>query len=303
MNLVVMAAGIGSRFGGLKQITPVGPNGEFLIDYSIYDAIKAGVKKVIFVIKEEHLDLFRDTIGRRIEKQVEVKYAFQKMDDLPVVLEKIPERIKPWGTGHAILASRNYIDSNFMVINADDFYGRDAFITLGNYLKDIDDTNSKVKHYCMVGYHLVNTLSLNGTVSRGICEIEDDYLVRVTERTKIGYQDGKLVYFEDGNTNLIDENVVVSCNLFGFTKGILEDGIEYFKEFLSNEDNLSNKEFYLPVMVQKSIDDKRCELRVLNTTSKFNGITYKEDLDNVKKYILELINEGIYPEELWGSKK
>ena len=303
MNLVVMAAGIGSRFGGLKQITPVGPNGEFLIDYSIYDAIKAGVKKVIFVIKEEHLDLFRDTIGRRIEKQVEVKYAFQKMDDLPVVLEKIPERVKPWGTGHAILASRNYIDSNFMVINADDFYGRDAFMRLGNYLKDVDDTNSKVKHYCMVGYHLVNTLSLNGTVSRGICEIENDYLVRVTEITKIGYQDGKLVYFEDGNTNLIDENVVVSCNLFGFTKGILEDGIEYFKEFLSNEDNLSNKEFYLPVMVQKSIDDKRCELRVLNTTSKFNGITYKEDLGNVKKYILELISEGIYPEELWGNKK
>ena len=302
MNLVVMAAGMGSRFGGLKQITPVGPNGEFLIDYSIYDAIKAGVKKVIFVIKEEHLDLFRDTIGKRIEKQVEVEYAFQKMDDLPIVLEKIPERVKPWGTGQAILASRNYVDSNFMVINADDFYGRDAFMTLGNYLKDIDDTNSSINHYCMVGYHLKNTLSLNGTVSRGICEIENDYLVRITEKTKIGYQDGKLVYFEDDNTNLIDGDVVVSCNLFGFTKGIMDDGMEYFKKFLSNEDNLSSKEFYLPTIVQNSIDDKKCKLKVLNTTSKFNGITYKEDLENVKKYILELINEGVYPEELWGEE-
>jgi len=301
MNLVVMAAGMGSRFGGLKQLTPVGPNGEFLIDYSVYDAIKAGVDRVIFVIKEEHLELFRDTIGKRLEKHVEVKYAFQKMDDLPVEISSKIERKKPWGTGQALLASRDYVNSNFMIINADDCYGRDAFLTLGSYLMDIDDSNSGIKHYGMVGYHLKNTLSDNGTVSRGVCEIDDGYLVKITERTKIGYKDQELVYFEDDEVSSIDEDVLVSCNLFGFTKGIFEDGMEYFREFL-NSDDLSVKEFYLPTIVQKSIDDKKAVLKVLSTTSKFNGMTYKEDLEGLKKNILELIEEGVYPYDLWGEQ-
>lgn len=300
MNLVVMAAGMGSRFGGLKQLTPVGPNGEFLIDYSIYDAIKAGVKRVVFVIKEEHLDLFRETIGKRLEEHVEVKYAFQKHDDLPISVNV--ERSKPWGTGQAILASRNYVDSNFMVINADDFYGRDAFMTLGNYLKDIDDSDKSIKNYGMVAYHLKNTLSDNGTVSRGVCEIVDGYLSKVTERTKIGYKEGELVYFEDDLTTSIDEDVLVSCNLFGFTKGIFEDGMKYFEEFLSSDKDLSRDEFYLPTIVQRSIDDKRAVLKVLSTTSKFNGMTYKEDLEGLKINILKLIDEGIYPSNLWGEE-
>ncbi len=299
MNLVVMAAGMGSRFGGLKQLTPVGPNGEFLIDYSVYDAMLAGVKKVVFVIKEEHLDLFRDTIGKRLEKHIEVNYAFQQMDDLPIAVDV--ERVKPWGTGQAILASRDYVDDNFMIINADDFYGRDAFLTLGNYLKNVKDEDGSIKHYGMVGYHLKNTLSENGTVSRGVCEINDGYLSKVTERTKIGYNDGKLVYFEDDKIEPIDENVLVSCNLFGFTKGIFKDGMEYFKEFLSSDKDLSRDEFYLPTIVQNSIDDKKALLKVLSTTSKFNGMTYKEDLEGLKKNILELINEGLYPENLWGD--
>ena len=289
MNLVVMAAGMGSRFGGLKQLTPVGPNGEFLIDYSVYDAIKAGVNRVIFVIKEEHLELFRDTIGKRLEKHIEVKYAFQKMDDLPVQISSEIERKKPWGTGQALLASRDYVNSNFMIINADDCYGRDAFLTLGNYLRDIDDSKSDIKHYGMVGYHLKNTLSDNGTVSRGVCEIEDGHLVKITERTKIGYKDDELVYFEGDEITTIDEDVLVSCNLFGFTKGIFEDGMEYFREF------------YLPTIVQKSIDDKRAVLKVLSTTSKFNGMTYKEDLEGLKQNILKLIDEGVYPYNLWGE--
>ena len=300
MNLVVMAAGMGSRFGGLKQLTPVGPNGEFLIDYSIYDAIKAGVKKVIFVIKEEHLELFRETIGKRLEEQVDISYAFQKSDDLPIKLNRKVDRQKPWGTGQAILASRDYVDSNFMVINADDFYGRDAFLTLGNYLKDIDDSNSDIKHYAMVAYSLKNTLSDNGMVSRGVCEISDGYLVKVTERTKIGYLNDDLVYFENDNVVPIDKESLVSCNLFGFTKGIFEDGMKYFSEFLMDESNLDTKEFYLPTIVQKSIDDKQCELKVLSTNSKFNGMTYREDLENVKSNILNLIEEGVYPSNLWG---
>lgn len=302
MNLVVMAAGMGSRFGGLKQLTPVGPNGEFLIDYSVYDAVKAGVDRVIFVIKEEHLELFRDTIGKRLENFVEVKYAFQKLDDLPIVIDSNIQRVKPWGTGQAMLSSREFVNSNFMIINADDFYGRDAFETLGSYLKEIDDTNSGIKHYGMIGYHLKNTLSDNGTVSRGICEMNDGYLVKITERTKIGYKDNNLVYFEDEEVYPIDEDVLVSCNLFGFTKGIFDDGIEYFKEFLSNSDNLEKKEFYLPTIVQKSIDDKRSVLKVLSTTSKFNGMTYKEDLEGLKINILKLIEEGVYPRDLWGNK-
>ena len=301
MNLVVMAAGIGSRFGGLKQLTPVGPNGEFLIDYSIYDAIKAGVNKVIFVIKEEHLNDFRETIGKRLEKQLEVKYAFQKCDDLPIELTRSVERVKPWGTGQALLASREYVNDNFMIINADDFYGRDAFLTLGNYLKEVDDSNSDIKHYAMVAYLLKNTLSDNGTVSRGVCEVENDYLVRVTERTKIGYNNGDLVYFEDDGITSIDENSLVSLNLFGFTPGVFEDASNYFKEFLSNEDNLDKKEFYLPTVVQKSIDDRKCNLRVLRTSSKFNGMTYKEDLEKVKENIRNLIEEGVYPSNLWGD--
>ena len=302
MNLVVMSAGMGSRFGGLKQLTPVGPNGEFLIDYSIYDAKKAGVEKVIFVIKEEHLELFHETIGKRIESKIKVEYVFQKKEDLPITLTKQIERVKPWGTGQALLSSRNAVDDSFMIINADDFYGRDAFLTMGNFLKENKKDNKK--HYALVGYHLKNTLSKNGTVSRGICEVENGYLKKVTERTKIGYNNSKeLVYYEGDLEEKIDENVLVSTNLFGFTKEIFEDANNYFKEFLSDESNLETKEFYLPTVVQKSINDNIADVKVLSTTSRFNGMTYKEDLEGLKQYIKELVKDGIYPDNLWEENK
>lgn len=297
MILVVMAAGMGSRFGGIKQLTPVGPNKEFLIDYSVYDAIKAGVTKVVFVIKEEHLNLFRETIGVRLESKIKVEYAFQKMDNIPKNF-KVPEnRIKPWGTGQALLSAKDYVDENFMIINADDFYGRDAFNTLATYLK-----NAKAKEYAMVGYKLKNTLSQNGTVSRGICVTDENNLLKtVTERTKIGYIDNKLVYFEEDKQYEIDKDSKVSVNLFGFTKEIFKDAENYFVKFFEECSNLEKGEFYLPTIVQKSIDDNLATVRVLETKSKFNGMTYKEDLEQLQENIKKLIEEGIYPSDLWGE--
>ncbi len=300
MILVVMAAGMGSRFGGLKQLTPVGPSGEFLIDYSIYDAIKAGVKKVVFVIKEEHLNLFRDTIGKRIESKIKVGYVFQKLDDLPDGVELPSTRTKPWGTGQALLASRSVIDENFMIINADDFYGRDAFLQLANYLKKVKSVGRK-EHYAMVAYKLGNTLSTNGTVSRGVCVVENGFLKSVTERTKIGYENNKLVYYEQNEVNTIDENVPVSVNLFGFTPKIMDSAKYYFKQFFLENPDKEKGEFYLPTIVQKSIDDGLADVKILHTTSKFNGMTYREDLEQLKNNILQLINDGVYPKDLWGN--
>lgn len=296
MVLVVMAAGMGSRFGGMKQLTPVGPSGEFLIDYSVYDAIKAGVKKVIFVIKEEHLDLFRDTIGRRIESKIEVEYAFQRLDNLPDGIECPKDRVKPWGTGQAMLCAKDLVNSNFMIINADDFYGRDAFFTMGKYLKSVD---KKCTDYAMVAYKLANTLSKNGTVSRGVCEVFDDKLVRVTERTKIEYLNRRLVYYEENEIVSIDEETPVSVNLFGFTPRIFEEAEKYFVDFFLEGGDLLKREYYLPVIVQKSIDNGRAVVKVLHTTSKFNGMTYREDLQQLKDNISKLIEEGVYPDNLW----
>ena len=302
MNLVVMAAGMGSRFGGLKQLTPVGPNGEFLIDYSIYDAIKAGASKVIFVIKEEHLELFRDTVGKRLESHVKVEYVFQRIDDLPDGVKIDFERVKPWGTGQAMLASRNCVDNNFMIINSDDFYGREAFVTMGDFLKKIDSDLEEKQHYAMVAYKLGNTLSKNGMVSRGVCEVENDLLKEVIERKKVGYIDGRLVYQEGDAKIDIAEDTPVSVNLFGFTPKVFDKASEYFKEFFLDY-NIDKKdgEFYLPEIVRKTINDGSADVRVLRTNSCFNGMTYKEDLDGVKKYIEKLISEGVYPENLWGE--
>ncbi len=302
MILVVMAAGMGSRFGGLKQLTPVGPNQEFLIDYSIYDAILAGVKKVVFVIKEEHLEMFRETLGKRLESKVKVEYAFQKMDDVPLEQFKKIQRTKPWGTGQALLASAPYVDDVFMIINADDFYGRDAFQVLGTYLKDLDWKNTQKKEYGMVSYLLKNTLSVNGTVSRGICEVSAGYLKQITEKTKLGYKENQVISYEEDKEVIIDENTPISVNLFGFTPDIFEDADKYFKEFLMSNVDLTTKEFYLPSIVQESIDKKIAKIKVLNTTSKFNGMTYRDDLEGVKEEIKNLIKNGIYPEKLWEDE-
>ena len=296
MILVVMAAGMGSRFGGIKQLTPIGPSKEFLIDYSIYDAIKVGIEKVVFVIKEEYLDLFINTIGSRIESKIKVEYVFQKMENIPEGYKVPKNRVKPWGTGQALLSAKPYIDNNFIIINADDFYGRDAFFKLSNYLQQ-----AKKNEYGMVAYDLKNTLSTNGTVSRGICIIEDGYLKTVTERRKIGYHNNKLTYYENDEYYDISEDSKVSVNLFGFTPHIFDKAEEYFIEFLQSCEDLETGEFYLPTIVQKSIDNKDATMKVLETTSKFDGMTYKEDLEGVKENILKLVSDGVYPSNLWGE--
>ena len=287
-----MAAGMGSRFGGLKQLTPVGPNGEFLIDYSIYDAKQAGVNKVIFVIKKEMEQSFKETIGKRIKKNIEVSYVYQELEETPIKVNT--KRQKPWGTGQALLTSEKEVNSPFMVINADDFYGRDAFLKLGEFLR-----NAKENQYAMVAYPLKNTLSDNGCVSRGICEKEGNYLKKITECPKIQKKEGKMISYDQDKQHILKENTLVSLNLFGFTPSIFKEAKIYFKEFLSQKENLETQEFYLPAIVQKVIDSKKANVFVLSTTSNFYGMTYHKDLENLQKNIEKLIQKGVYPKNLW----
>jgi len=296
MTLVVMAAGMGNRFGGLKQITPFGPSGEVLLDYSVYDAKKAGFDKVVFIIKEENLDLFKEVVGKHLEKYIEVQYAFQKQDDLPVLVDMPKDRVKPWGTLQALYCVRDFIDTDFVILNADDFYGLDPFLQVANYFKS---TNDKIKA-CILGYKLNNTLTEEGTVSRGVCDVKDGFLVKIDERLKIKREDGIIKYFEDDNSYPIDENAVASMNFFGFSKDIfdfVEDELKLF--FEENKNNLNKAEALLPNFVGDLINKSMLNVRVFDTDSKWMGVTYKEDADKVKKGINELVENNEYPNKLW----
>ena len=295
MILVVMAAGLGSRFGGIKQMTGVGPNNEFIIDYSVYDAIKAGFKKVVFIIREDIYDDFRNTIGKRIEDKIEVKYVFQDINDVPEGVLVPSDRVKPWGTGHAVLSCRDVIDDNFVVINADDFYGRESFIKIFNFLNNVDSSS---KNYCMVSYKLINTMSEYGSVSRGICNVMNGKLVDINERTNIVYKDGNLIYIDNGE-HLIDKDALVSVNLWGFTPVMFDDAYRYFVDFFDKCSDLLKSEFYLPTIVKNSIDEGIASVSVLESESRFSGMTYKEDREALSDYICELVNDGIYPSNLW----
>ncbi len=292
MDLVIMAAGMGSRFGGLKQTQAVGHNGEFIIDYSIYDAIKAGFKRIIFIIRKENLDIFEETIGKRIKNYIEVLYVFQDMSNLPIKLER-NERVKPWGTGHALLSIKDIVKGKFVIINADDFYGRDAFLQMANYLKNNDN-------YALVGYKLINTLSKNGCVSRGVCSYKDGFLDRLNERLGVQIRNDELTYIENDEIKVIDKNSNVSVNFFGLDDQIFKYAEQYFIQFLTNPDtDLLKSEFYLPVIIQNMIDANIIKMKVIETNDIFCGITYKEDLDELKRHIDNLIIDGIYPENLW----
>lgn len=292
MDLVIMAAGMGSRFGGLKQTQAVGHNGEFIIDYSIYDAIKAGFKRVIFIIRKENLDDFEKTIGQRIKKYIEVLYVFQDMFDIPVKIEKI-ERVKPWGTGHALLTIKDIVKEKFVIINADDFYGRDAFIQIADYLNNNDN-------YALVGYKLINTLSKNGSVSRGVCSYKDGFLDRLNERLGVQIRDNELTYIENDEIKIIDKNSNVSVNFFGLDSKIFKYAEQYFIKFLTNPNtDLLKSEFYLPTIIQNMIDENIIKMKVIETNDIFCGITYKEDLIELKDHINNLINNGVYPDKLW----
>jgi len=300
-TLVIMAAGIGSRYGGLKQIDPVGQNGEIIIDYSIYDALKAGFGKVVFIINRNIEEAFKENIGKKIEKLVDTAYVYQSVDDLPTGFKAPEGRVKPWGTGHAVLSCRNVVDTPFAVINADDFYGPSSFQKIGNYLMNLKDMDS-LYHYCMVGFKLENTLTENGHVARGVCTVsEDGYLKEIHERTKIKRFDDGTKYTEDGeNWVLIPEGSTVSMNMWGFTPSIFGELEARFPDFLrKNEGNLEKAEYFLPSVVDSLISSGKAVIRVLPSEEKWYGVTYKEDKPVVKKAISDMVKRGVYPANLW----
>lgn len=284
-TLAVMAAGMGSRFGGLKQIEPIGPNGEIIMDYSIYDAKQAGFDKVVFIIKKEIEKDFRKVVGKRIEKMIDVDYAFQEIDKLPKGYSVPNGRKKPWGTGHAVLCAKDLIKTPFAVINADDFYGDYAYKTMAEHLKsDSDD-------YAMVGFELKNTLTENGTVSRGICEQENGFLKTIVERTKI--QNSK--YTEDGeNWIALPEDTITSMNLWGFDLSIFEYLQNDFNEFCKTRLTEQNSEMFLPSVVDRLIKNGEKRVKVLSTPDKWYGVTYREDIKAVKQAMKKLADEGKY---------
>lgn len=284
-TLVVMAAGMGSRFGGLKQIEPVGPHGQAIIDFSVYDAKKAGFNKVVFIIKHEIEKEFKEIVGSRIEKMIDVDYAFQEIDMLPEGFVCPADRVKPWGTAHAIYCARDKVNTPFAVINADDYYGKGAYQKMYDHLKKQKDD------FCMVGFRLENTLTENGTVSRGICETENGYLKSVTERTKI--LDCK--YTEDEqNWVELPPDCIVSMNMWGFTPEIFKYIENDLKEFFAQKIDVPKVEYYLPTVVSNVINRGQKDVSVLVAEDRWYGVTYKEDKEGVVQALNQKINNGEY---------
>ena len=300
MTLVIMAAGMGSRFGGLKQIEPIDEYGNFIIDYSIYDAIKVGFTKVVFIIKKENYDIFRETVGSRVEKYIDVEYAFQELDRLPVGYDVPDGRVKPWGTGHAILCAKDKVHENFAIINSDDFYGRDAYRVIAEFLRNNKD-NDEVNRYAMAGYMVKNTLTENGAVKRGVCQVKDNYLTKLVE-SSIEKRDNKLIAtpLEDGEEFEVSGDDLVSMNMFGFTPKMFDCLEEGFHKFLdSHKDNLEKCEYLIPSIVFDEIAKGKATVEVLKTSAVWQGITYREDKDKVVSEIKKLVDSGEYPAGLW----
>lgn len=294
--LVVMAAGMGSRYGGLKQIDPVGPNGQIIMHYSIYDAWKAGFRRVVFIIKEELLDAFRERIGNAAEKLMQVDYVFQSPDKLPEGCTMPEGRTKPLGTGHAIYCVRGVVSEPFAVINADDFYGAQAFQCLYDYLKDAQDDDKY--RYCMVGYRVENTLTENGTVSRGICEADENgYLADIVERTAISRDANDVI--SDPEAGEIAEGTLVSMNMWGFTPSFLDELETGLRTFMTDElpKNPAKGEYYLPFAVDHLIQNGQATAKVLQTSAQWYGVTYKEDKPVVVDALRRMTEAGLYPAE------
>lgn len=302
-TLLVLAAGMGSRYGSLKQMDGVGPNGEAIIDYSIYDAIRAGFGKVVFVIRHSFADAFKAMFNaERFGGRIAVEYVYQELDYLPEGFSVPEGREKPWGTNHAVMMGADAVKEPFAVINADDFYGENAYKVIGDYLSRLDGSRD---NYCMVGYEVNKTLSENGTVSRGVCTLtEDGYLASMVERTKIERnKEGVIVFHDLGDDVALDENTPVSMNLFGFTPDYFDYSKEEFKAFLSNPQTIANPkaEFFIPLMVNKLIGSGKAKMKVLHTSAKWFGVTYKEDKPALMAKIEALIADGVYPRNLWGK--
>ena len=299
--LVIMAAGIGSRFGkGIKQLAPVGPKGEIIMDYSIHDALEAGFNKVVFIIRKDLEDEFRKVIGDRISKITEVAYAFQEIDDLPGDFQKPADRTKPWGTGHAVLAAKKVLSEPFAVINADDYYGKEAYVKVHDYLVQ-DHPQDGPMHICMAGFRLGNTLSDNGSVTRGVCHIEDGKLVGVTETHNIfKTADGAETRNDDGTAETLDTRSLVSMNMWGLTPAFMDTLYDGFVEFLQNVKAGDIKaEYLLPVMIDALIQKGTAQVDVLETKDTWFGVTYQEDKEVVIKAFKELTEAGVYPNGLY----
>lgn len=298
-TLLIMAAGMGSRYGGLKQIDPVTDKGEIILDFSLYDAMMAGFQKVVFVIKEENLEAFKEIIDDKAGKHMEVKYAFQKLDDIPEGCE-IPEgREKPWGTGHAIMSAREYIDGPFAVINADDYYGPGAFQSMYEFLSNVEE-NGK---FAMVSYQLKNTITDNGHVSRGVCSVDENgYLADIVERTKIMRKDGNIAYTEDEeNWTVLDEETLVSMNFWGYTGEMMDELVDRFPAFFNTtvKENPLKGEYLIPSVTDDIIKEGKATCKVLTSTDKWYGVTYREDKENVMNALQSLKDKGMYPEVLF----
>lgn len=300
-TLLLLAAGMGSRYGGLKQLDGLGPNGETIMDYSIYDAIKAGFGKIVFVIRKDFEDDFRQKVLSKYEGHIPAEVCFQAMDKLPEGFTVPEGRQKPWGTNHAVMMAKGLIHEPFCVINCDDFYNRDAYMVMGKFLSELPEGSKN--RYSMVGFRVGNTLSENGTVARGICSKNNEgHLTEVVERTEIMRVDGKVCYKdEEGKWVAVEDNTPVSMNMWGFTPDYFEYSDEYFKEFLSDAKNMENlkAEFFIPLMVNKLIHEGTATVKVLDTTSKWFGVTYAADRQATVDRIQKLIEEGVYPNQLF----
>ena len=303
--LVIMAAGMGSRYGGLKQIDPVDEEGHIIMDFSMYDARRAGFEKVIYIIKKENEENFKEAVGDRMAKYMDVSYAFQELANIPEGYEVPEGRVKPWGTAHAVLSCIDQIDGPFAVINADDYYGQEAFKLIYDYLASHEDDEKY--RYTMVGYHLGNTVTDNGHVARGICDMnENGELVAIHERTRIEKRDGGIAFTEDdGETwTSVPADATVSMNMWGFTKSILTEIKEGFPAFLEEglQSNPMKCEYFLPTVVSDLLGEDRATVAVLKSADKWYGVTYKEDKPVVVAAIKRMKEEGLYPVHLWEEK-
>lgn len=296
-TLFVLAAGMGSRYGGLKQLDGVGPSGETIMDYSIYDAIRAGFGKVVFVIRRDFETDFREKVLSKYRDHIPVEVVFQSIDALPAGFKAPAERVKPWGTNHAVLMGKDVIREPFLVINADDFYGRDSFAVIGRELSAATGRGN----YCMVGFRVGNTLSESGTVSRGVCTTDaEGYLTGVVERTDIARRDGRICFTgDDGQMETTAETTPVSMNMWGFTPDYFEYSDDYFRQFLAENIDNPKSEFYIPSMVNELLVTSRARVKVLDTTSQWFGVTYAEDRPSVIGKIARLVAAGEYPERLF----
>ena len=296
-TLLILAAGMASRYGSMKQVDGFGPNGETIIDYSIYDAIKAGFGKVSFIIREEFLDSFKAIFEPKLAGKVETDYVFQSYDLKPFGIDKVVERAKPWGTAHAVLAARNQVHEPFCVINADDYYGPDAFVKMYEFLT----TEAADDQYSLVGYQIGKTLSDYGSVSRGVCSVDaNGNMTEVNERTEVYFKDGGIVYKDATGEHELSEDTRVSMNFWGFTPGVFKQSEEMFKKFVDANESNPKAEFFIPLVADELIKSGTANFKVIPTSSKWFGVTYKEDKPIVQKSISDLVANGTYPANLWA---